>query len=161
MLRITIGLSLLMAGLVSADEPPPMPKTSPLTQGTARLTGENLLCGYNMLQYREVQQTVRVVKCGQVITETRTTRVPYNVFVHTPLPLKGLRGHVVGDPKDPSKSLSPLDVSQLPELLRNQTRVFFVPDGQRPSPDQVKELKAGTVILFLPQLEEIKSPQKK
>jgi hypothetical protein len=153
MRRITLCLALLALvplGL-RADTKPPMPKAPPLSPGTAKVEGENLLCELTIVRRVPETRAVTVVKDGKAVTENRTVVVETYVMERRYFALKGLQAYVIGDKgTDPTKRLQSLDPTKLPQLLRNSNRVFFHWNADKPIADQVKELKEGIVILVVP-----------
>jgi len=144
------SLAVVTLGL-RADTKPPPPKAPPLSPGTARVEGENLLCEVTIARYVPETRTVTVIKGGMPVTETRTVHVPTYVTERRYIAMKGLQVYVIGDKgTDPTKRLQSLDPTKLPQLLRNSNRVFFHWSGDKPILDQIKELKEGNVILVVP-----------
>ena len=153
MLRITLCLASVAAlacGL-RAEEKPPAPKAPPLSPGTAKVEGDNLLCELTTIRYVPEQRTETVVQGGMAITVKRTVYVPVSETQRRLIPIKGLQAYAIGDKgTDPTKRLQPLDSTKLAKMLKTNTRVFFFRGADKVSAEQVKDLKDGNVILVLP-----------
>ncbi len=152
MLRIEVCLAsvvLLTCGL-HADEKSPIPKGPSLSAGTASIEGEALRCAVTTLRYSAQIQTVEVMRDGKLVKTNRTVYVPEYVTQTRLIPLKGLRGYIANSQGiDPTKHPQRLDLTKLRQLLKNSPHVLFMSDRDKVSPEQVRKVKEGTVILIL------------
>jgi len=160
MLRITLCLASLavLAGRLRAEEKPPAPKAPQLSPGTARIEGDNLLCELRTTRYVPERRREEVRQGGTTVTVERTVYVPVEVTQRRLIPMKGLQAYVTGDKgTDPTKRLQPLDPTKLAQMLKTNPRVYFT-GTDKLSPEQVKDLKEGNVILVLPRDKPVPRP---
>jgi hypothetical protein len=147
MFRLALCLSFGLVTALHADEKPP--KISPLLQGSAKVDGKKVRCLVVQTRYVPKEEVYYVKEGGKRVARKRMVLVPVFTATERVIPLKEVKGHVVGDPSDPSKALRPLDPTKVQQRLQKETRVLFVDAGQKLGPAHLKGLKKGTVILIL------------
>ena len=126
-----------------------MPKPPILSPGTIRVQGTALHCQITVTEYRSVNEVRRVIKQGQVVIENSTRQVPYSVVKTVVLDPKMIQAYKTGARSDdPTKSLDTVDPAALPALLKNLTQVMIA-HVDKLKPEDVKDIKAGTLILIL------------
>src|SRR5262245_41656142 len=144
------ALAILACGL-RAEEKPPMPKVPALSQGSARLDGENLRCMVTTTRLVTEYRAETVIQGGMAVTQKVAVQVPVSVMEVRLIPVKGVEAYTTGgNTADPTKLLQRLEPSKLTELLKKDTRVFFAQGSGKVDPAYVKELREGNIILVLP-----------
>jgi hypothetical protein len=138
--------------------PPAVPKPPAFVPGSAKIQGEVLNCEIATTRHVPVTVFVNVVKDGQTVTEARTVIETRTVLERRLVPLKDVRAYVI-DPKagDPTKALQPVDATKLPQLL-GQTPKPLIALGRTPTTAELKDAKAGSLLLVLSEPKPVPKP---
>jgi hypothetical protein len=162
MSRLALSFLVVAACPLLAQEKPPPPQLPALTPGTINVMGDAVNCDAVHTGYKNAVEYRTVVRQGMTVTEVVTKQVPYSIVQRIVLDPRTLRAYRSGAKSDdPTKTLEPIEAAALTPLLKS-TRQVMLARGEKPKPEQLKDIKPGTVILVLPKLPEApKAPEKK